>query len=276
MVTLLVRAVSFLSLWLINSTLLSAVEVKTREKITVVTSEFPPYSSQHLVHQGYVNHVIECAFSKVNRDVKFLYVPWSRAYQMVAEGKYPATSYWYEDPKHYQNFLLSNPIMKEDVIFVRRKSQQSKIWRNLESFEGLRIGMTRGYTYTDELWQFADKNRFYISIVNTDRQNVEMLIADRVDLFPYDKAALEYLLLNHHDAEVRQKLEFMEPPLANKIGHVLFSKRHPDVQELRLQFNTGLKACYEQGILQSIHDRFHDGHYSSPAQTYHVDTPEFQ
>jgi polar amino acid transport system substrate-binding protein len=238
-----------------------AAQVSAEQTIQISASEAPPYSSESVVEYGYNNHVIQCAFKQQDISVEFVFMPWSRAYKGTMEGKFPVSSYWYFDPKHEKNFLISDPISNERIVFFRRKTQRVNQWASLADFSKLRLGLTRGYTYTTEIWDYAKANSFYFSVVNSDTQNLKMLLLDRIDVFPVEEIVGWYILNNSFAKEQVNLIETMVPPVMFKTGHLLFSKKLSNSKALLQSFNKGLEKCREQGILQKYAENLTLGFY---------------
>jgi polar amino acid transport system substrate-binding protein len=232
-----------------------------KQVLKISSSESPPYMSDFVTDKGYANHVIQCAFSQQQLKIKFVFMPTARAYKEAMEGKFAASSYWYLDAKHEESFLISEPITREKIVFFRRKSPVKSQWTDLSDFARLRIGMTRGYTYTKALRDYAQTHESAVSFVTTDQQNMKMLLLERIDIFPIDEASGWYLLNQFFATEQIHLIETIQPPLMNTTGHLLFPKVFPNAANLLQTFNKGLAQCAEQGKLQQYKDNLVTGHY---------------
>ena len=238
-----------------------AAQVSAVQTIQISTSEAPPYSSESVAEYGYSNHVIQCAFKQQDIAVEFVFMPWSRAYKDTMDGQFPVSSYWYFDPKHEKDFLISDPITNEKIVFFRRKTETTNKWASLADFAKLRLGLTRGYTYTTEIWDYVNANTFYVSVVNSDAQNLKMLLLGRIDVFPVEEIIGWYILNNSFAKEQVHLIETMFPPVMFKTGHLLFSKKFPETDTLLKKFNKGLIKCREEGMLQEYAENLILGYY---------------
>jgi polar amino acid transport system substrate-binding protein len=242
--------------------LLCTVTAEAGESLVIATGEWPPYTSADLPYGGYVNHVIDSAYSEMGVQVEFVYLPWARVYDSTKKGDFAATSYWYQDPKHQPHFLLSAPLTKEKVVFFRRKSHQPRRWQSLQDFNDLKLGLSRSYTYTEALWQYAQANPERVSVVNTDTQNIKMLLLGRIDLFPVQELVGWNLVHNLLAPEQANLLETLQPPLSVKTGHVLFPKANSDSEKWRDLFNQGLQKLKHKGLLEHYREDLILGRYS--------------
>lgn len=178
-----------LILTLSAATGVSANETPTQntEIITIASGEQPPHTSKNAPHLGYLNHVIEVVFAQEGKQVEFVFFPWSRAYKNTKEGEYVASSYWYNDPRHSEYFAASEPLNRERVVFFRKKSSLDINSLSDVKRLRLRVGLTRGYTYMEDLWRYARENAGLVSVVNTELQNFKMLLMGRIDVFPAEE-----------------------------------------------------------------------------------------
>lgn len=237
------------------------VQARTLNIATGITA---PYSSPHLAKQGYVNHIVTEAFASQGYSVNFVYLPWARAYEEALSGQFDATSYWYTSQWREKDFHYSKPVVSERLVFFRRQSEAPQRWQDLSDFKELRIGLTRGYTYTDELWSLAESAPERVSVVNTDRQNLKMLALGRIDLFPVDEITGWYLAQSYLAPEQARRLETLPRPLTVVKGHVLFLKGTPDSLSLLNAFNQGLAELSASGRLEQLEENLVTGVYSQP------------
>lgn len=244
----------------------TAAKSEGMEVVRIATGEQPPLTSKTSKHLGYLNHIIEVAFKQQNKHVEFVFFPWSRAYLEAADGDIVATSYWFSDAKHQQHFYASSPLIRERVVFFRKKSAQKlETLADIKQLK-LRIGLTRGYTYTKELWQYARKRPRLVSVVNTELQNFRMLLLGRIDVFPAEEVSGWYALNQHFSAEQVKRVETLDKELLEREAHLMFSKVHPDGLRLLKAFNKGLNAAKSAGLLDRLEEDFITGKYSRSLQ----------
>lgn len=243
--------------------LLLTCDVFATQQIRISTSEWPPYVSKTAPNYGYISHIVSEAFAKVNVEVEFVFSPWARAYDDTKDGEFSASSYWYKDPKHAEHFYFSEPLNKEKVTFFRLKSNKPITWQSVNDFDDYTIGLTRSYTYTKELWQYADKNQERISIVNTDEQNLKMLLLGRIDITPVQEDVGWHYLQSMFAKGQVNRVETLQPPLSIKTGHLLFPKAKDGSKELVEIFNRGLKILEASGRLATLQEELILGKYSN-------------
>lgn len=240
-------------------------KIFAQSSIIISTSDWPPYVSEHEPHGGYISQVITEAFAEVNIAVKFEYVPWLRAYEGAKRGQFDATSYWYNDDKHKKDFYLSEPLSTEKTVFFRLKSNEHnepRKWESLSDFSHLTMGLTRGLTYTKELWKYAADNKDKISVVMSDEQNFKMLVAERIELFPAQEIVGWHYIHKLFTTEQVNRIETLKPSLFTQTGHLLFPKNNKNSAEFLKQFNKGLSMLKAKDRLKELNEKLNQGYYS--------------
>ncbi len=106
-------------------TLLS-VQIWAKETITISTSQWSPYITSVSPQYGSMSTIINEAFANVGIKVEYVFLPWARAYEGAKSGEVDATSYWYKDEKHERDFLYSDPLTTDEVVFFRLKKKAGK------------------------------------------------------------------------------------------------------------------------------------------------------
>ena len=256
-------------------------QAQDSEVITISTGEQPPHTSKLAPHFGYLNHVVKVAFAEQGKQVKFVFFPWSRAYKNTMEGEYVASSYWFNDPRHWEFFIPSEPLKHERVVLFRKKSSVAISDFNDVKRLRLRVGLTRGYTYMEDLWRYARENAGLVSVVNTELQNFKMLLLGRIDIFPAEEISGWYALNKNFSAEQVKTVETLDNELFTREANLMFSKAHPEAERLLKVFNRGLQMAREKGVLDKLEEEFILGKYTSQVsldelEPNHIEAEEYR
>ena len=218
------------------------------EIITIATLEYHPWTGKNLKFNGFVNHVITEAFQRKGYSVKFTYLPWKRAVIDTENGEYSALSYVYFSKDREKEFILSDPISEEKIVFFHLNSNPIKDWKTLDDLKKYKFGATRGYTYTKEFWEAVDSKRINVDIADSDKQNFQKLFAGRIDIFPSGLANGYSLLHKEFDVSKSHLLSYHPKPLSQTTGHLAFTKNRKNSENLRQIFNQGLAELKEKGL----------------------------
>jgi polar amino acid transport system substrate-binding protein len=230
--------------------------------VTIATTEYPPYTGQSLVKKGYVNHIISSAFRQEDIDVRYVFVPWSRAMQETQDGTFDAVSYGSYQEGRNKKFFHSELLIKENVFLFGLKNKVPKTWSSLTELVHFRVGITRGYSYNEAFWSFVEIVEHPPSIVNTDLQNFKMLMLQRIELFPMEEFAARHLLNHHFSIEQVRNIQMLLPAIRKSSMHLLISKTSPKAKQLLETFNRGLARLKTSGKLATFEQQFRKGFYN--------------
>ncbi|MEC9062700.1 MAG: transporter substrate-binding domain-containing protein, partial [Pseudomonadota bacterium] len=86
-------------------------------KLRIATTEYAPYTSTDMQHDGYINHIIADAFLETGVIVEFVSLPWEEALEATLKGEYDAISYGNFVRARESEFFHSNPISAESLVF---------------------------------------------------------------------------------------------------------------------------------------------------------------
>ena len=248
---------------LVLGMLLCAGNAFGAKTLTISTGNWVPWSGSDLPYGGFVNHVVQEAFSRAGYDVQFNYYPWERAYQTMIKCRVDASSFWYESEKRREKAYYSEPVSEEEYVFFYHQDNPMADWKKLEDLQNYAIGVSHGTTYTDELWQLAEKGVLNLDKAKNDLTNFKKLVRKRIDIFPTTRLQGKKLLRENFDQETIDKIKIHPKPLKVVTGHLLFPKCNPDSQKYLKDFNKGLAEMKQDGTLKKIKQGLHAGEYSN-------------
>ncbi|WP_462158886.1 substrate-binding periplasmic protein [Pseudoalteromonas sp. GB56] len=239
-----------------------------QQTIKISTSDWPPYIDRNLESKGFVSQIIKEAFAQVDVKVEFVFLPWARAYDETKRGNFVATSYWYKDKSHSKHFIYSDAITHEKLVFFHFNSLLPNTWNALEDFNKQVIGLTRGYTYTKSIWQYAQRHPDNTYVVGSDEQNFQMMLLGRVDIVPAQEIVGWQYVHTLFPPQDIARVRVMSPAIDTPTGHLLFPKVNKDSKKIRSLFNKGLAKLKESGrlaelqstVLPSVNQFQHDTH----------------
>ena len=241
----------YFRLWAVSFILLLSIAVKA-ETIQVATGEFPPWTSESLPYGGFFNRIISSAFKLSGIEVQFSYLPWKRALKATKVGQFHATSFWGANKSREQDFYPSDMIESDSIVFFHKKVVPPFHWEKLTDISTLRIGATRGYTYTEEFWNLADNDKLRVSVRNDDLTSLRRLVKNEIDLFPISKVSGLYLLNKHFSKKEASEITFNKKNMNTGKDYILFSRAVPGNDRYLTLFNKGLKQLKQNNKLQEF------------------------
>jgi len=211
------------------------------DTLRIASGEFPPYATAGRADKGIALSIVRRAFELSGHEVQFTFLPWSRAQLETERGQWDASAHWGASDERKAKFLLSDNLLTEQWVFLHRRAMQFD-WTSTEDLYPYVVGMTRDYTYTPELWAAARAGRLISSSVPNDLAGLKMLQAGRIDVLPLERNVACDLLVQHFDDAAAGQLSAHPRPMTDLFStHVIFPKDKPRSEQLRLDFNRGLK-----------------------------------
>lgn len=224
----------------------------TAQKALVIASvEYAPFTSAEMENHGYVNQIIKQAFARKGIVTTFEYIPWARALRLGEEGYFEAISYAQYVEDRTAHFWFSNPIINEEFFIFTHKDTTLTAFSGMQSLSDLRLGLTRGYAYNDEVMTFANAHPDTVVMVNSDLQNFRMLSLKRIDAFPINRMVGQRIINKHFPGKQNQ-FRMLEPSVYSTPTYLIISKRSPRGEALLKAFNEGLQAMEVDGTLSEL------------------------
>ncbi|CAM2067046.1 Transporter substrate-binding domain-containing protein [Sulfidibacter corallicola] len=217
--------------------------------VRISTGEWPPYNGQNLPHYGSANRIVEEAFRLANIEVVFSFYPWTRAYSLVKEGHWDASSVWAHQPGRENDFVFSEPIFEATQVFFHLKTTPLE-WTELEDLRHWRIGGTLGYTYP-VLTKAENEGLLTMERASSDILNFRKLLAGRIDLFTIERHVGLYLRKYHLSSFESRRLTHHPKPVSQIPMYLIISKKVPRHREILARFNRGLETLKKEGLLDA-------------------------
>lgn len=242
---------------LLVCTMLSAVV--SAETITLTNGEWPPYLSENYTHNGVASHIVVEAFKLQGVDVKYIFVPWARALKFVQDGSHVGSVVWSYNEERAKDVYFSDPVFKLRTVFFHRKDRSFE-WANLEDLKEYQIVATLGYYYGAEFKALEEAHKLKVLRVTTDEQALQVLLAERADLFAA-QFEVGYEVLHGKFSSSKAAQITNSKPFDSTDYHLIISKKSPNANELLAKFNEGLAKLRQSGQLDAMLDAAVKGVY---------------
>ncbi len=226
------------------------------DEIQVATGEYPPYTEETARGSGVVNTIVTEAFKRKGVTVKYSFMPWKRALEATRSGAFAASSFWFKNEEREKEFVFSKSFISAREVFFYRKSTHIAGWDKLTDLGGKRIALTRGYTYTTDLWGLVNNKKLLGDEATSDEQGLHKLLAGRVDLMIVDELVGWNLLSNPalFTRGASNMLAVLPKPFSETKGFLIFPKDGKQTAELLQKFNAGLSEMEKDGTLTRLQE----------------------
>jgi len=207
--------------------------------LVIVTGNYPPAINESENDKGYISRLVSDAFALEGIKVEFLFVPWARGLRMTRLGSEACIMYYGKNSGRIKSFIFSEPIFEEEWRFFHLKNTHVE-WQKLTDLSRYVIGATLSYTYTEEFHKLADQQELSVHWVARNKQNWQMLMAGRIDIFPFPSVKTGWYQLRQLYSEAAiQQVTTHPKPLKIQLNYLLCSKEHPNAEYFRDKFNQG-------------------------------------
>lgn len=221
-----------------------AAEKKT---LRAVADVWQPYISKENPSGGLSSEIVKAAFATQGYDMNLEFVAWVRALSDLKSGSYDLIPDAWMSEERKKDYLFSDPYLVNEVKFLTRKGE-TFAFDGLKSLTGKRVGIIRGYAYSDEFTKATD---FQKEEVVDFVQNVRKLVDNRIDLTLEDEiTAIDSI--KKSDEALLKKVEFSKSAFAKNDLYVITGKAHPKGKEIIDSFNKGLAEIKANGTYQKI------------------------
>jgi len=227
--------------------LLSIPTARAEETIHITNGEWEPYLSEYCPHYGLYSHIVTESFLLVGIKVKYDFFPWGRALLEAQDGEnYQGSIAWSHNEARAKLFEYSDAVATRFNVFFHRKELVFD-WNTMKDIEPYRVGVTRGYYYETEFNAALDKGRFKVNVVTQDEQNIQMLLLNRIDIWPNEVVVGRAQIRNTLTSEQAALLTYHPKRLGKGGYHLIVAKNYSGRKSLIVRFNKGLKQLKASG-----------------------------
>ena len=182
------------------------------QKITVLTEEYPPYNfTENNVVTGCATEIVQQVLKRADIAYTITSYPWARTYRL-AQIEPNVLIYSIGRTKEREElFKWVGVVAPYDIFLYKVKTRTDVQVKNLEEAKRYKTGAVRD----DVRAQYLERAGFAIDtsleLVAQDILNIKKLLAGRIDLIPFDKQGLTYIMkknnLNIDDLEPVMRLD---------------------------------------------------------------------
>lgn len=214
-----------------------------------VTFNYPPleYEDQNRRPQGIAVNIVSHIMAAIGHRVRIEVYPWTRALDMVKNGRADAifTAYKNEQREAFLDFSREVLILQE-VYFFKRKNQPIEFAGDYQNLKKYTIGVVSTISYGP----LFDAAKEVLDIDRSSRleHGFQKLRLGRIDLLPSDTLVAGYTLKSMGLTGV---IEALPPRIQSVPSYIAFSKRR-QLGALRDQFDQQLIEMKASGVYDAM------------------------
>ncbi|WP_417846650.1 hypothetical protein [Thalassospira povalilytica] len=232
-------------------------KLKPGYEVWVAVGEWPPMISETLPDFGKHAKRFQTIFNAMGFEVRFIFVPWQRAYEQTRQGIYVATFPWLRTVERRDAFHIPRyPIAQAHQKGFYKKSRfpegiDINALRDVVGL-GLRPVGIASYWYEQEFRRLGIE----ADIVNNPESAWRFLHADRADILFEEEAVGWHDLTGLLGEQVAARYATTNTITTNDM-FILFSRKHPFGAELMQAYETfmmsddGQEICKEWALCKS-------------------------
>ncbi|MFN2361007.1 MAG: substrate-binding periplasmic protein [Marinobacter sp.] len=222
-------------------------------RLSISVGDWPPFFVEDEPGQGNVARLVRDIFAEEGYEVEFHFLPWKRAYREAAAGEHDATAIWMHAADREQDFVYSDPVMKERFVLFHRKDAPLE-WSRMADLSDLRLGGSIGYSYGSNFDRALENGGLNVEWVASTELNFRRLAFGRIDAFPEEINVGYYILRRGLEPEEARKITHHPQPVSENQSFLLFPADEPETEKLRKAFNRGLEAFRDDGRYNTYFD----------------------
>ncbi len=209
--------------------------------------EFPPYVSTELEYNGVAVRIVREALRTQGLEMSLEWLPWVRAMRKVEDSNLHGSFPWIWSGTRAQKFVYSAPIFHGATVFFHR-ADTTFDWKGLADLEGQRVGVTRGYQYSEAFQAAIRAGVLRVEVANSDAANLRKLEAGRIDVFPVERAVGRHLVR----AMNLGGITYHPRPMSRASYHLIISRHAVNAPVLVDAFSRGRRQLQREGRIEQF------------------------
>ena len=226
------------------------------EVVTIVSDCWKPYiCGDEAGKNGIAVDMFMIIFEKAGYQPEFKEVPWKRAKVDTRRGKYNAIVCATKDDA--PGFVYpEQPIAVQKTCFY---TDQKSSWKyeNIDSLDGITLGVIGGYHYSEELDQYIAKNSTTGKVQTTVsdnplKSNVLMLKKQRISAMIEDPVVMQYYIWLNKESDLKEA-----GCVTEKVNlYIPFSPKNSESEKYAKILSDGISALITTGEIKRIYESY--------------------
>lgn len=220
------------------------------QRIRLVATEFPPYTSAALADGGTAVAITRAALERAGLSMELQYRPWVRALNEVQQGTWDGVIGAWHSSERERFLSFPRPLGITNRIGFMARAGSALVVDDLSRLGHLKIGTVRDYANPPAFEQAKLQRDEALD----DISNLRKLLAGRIDLALIDKG-VAFHLLQTQMRESAQAFAWLEPALADVPLYMALSRRASELPAKMAAFNKGIGELQTSGELARLLQR---------------------
>lgn len=218
-------------------------------QLQLVANYWEPYTGENLPAQGLASELVSRVLARAGYESRITIMPWPRALALAYQGGADGVVAIWSTQGRRDKLRFSEAYYSNRMVLLHLKGA-AVATGSMAELKGLRIGIGRGYEYSDS---FMSQAGLQLEPTDSVLQNLRKLAAKRVDLVLEDEQ-IAYYNLQRSTPTLPElgTIEIGDKALFTLPLYFGVSRKRPDAAELIARFNASLAAMRADGSYERI------------------------
>ncbi|WP_350332871.1 substrate-binding periplasmic protein [Coralliovum pocilloporae] len=217
------------------------------KSLTIVADDWPPYSGSQLPGKGLSLELISTVLNRAGYETRVLVEPWARIMEGARNGRYDIVGSLFLTDDLKETMVYSSAYYTTKVRFLKALGSPHQ-YTTLDALKPYSIAVGDGFLYAEDFDNAAFLNKV---VVTTTLQCVHMVAHERADLTLDSEEVIKFAL-NQEAPELKNRVEFVDKPLAERGIHMAIRKSLPNHDIVLEDFNRELDAMRADGSYDAL------------------------
>mgnify|MGYP006441043191 CR=1 FL=1 len=219
----------------------------------VTGNDYKPFTDESLPEGGLSTATVRAVYAHLGEDVSVTFAPWKRGYRAVLEGAYAATFPYVKTSKRQEDYRFSDPIFTtRNKPLVLAESDIAA--DSVEDLKGMAYCQPNAYAPPEILKKMQAQGTLERNAPANMSLCMRMLKRGRIDFIPVNNVQGPATARDVFGST--DPVRFLDITLTKTHNYVIFPRNAEDTAEAVARFNKGLAAIRDNGIYESIVERF--------------------
>lgn len=232
-------------------TVIAFVHAEQSNQLNMTASPWSPFVSRDLAGNGVAVCIVTKALQRAGYKTTFALLEWPRDLEGTKLGEYDViTSIWYTEERA-ADLVFSEPIIENRIKLMVHADSDIHITET-GTLKGYRVGLVEDYAYTEGIYK---KLPGTLIKANTVEENLQHLLAGKIDVAVVDEQVALYVLNNKIPGGIKQ-IRFVDEPLSTRYLRMAVSRKRTDADQIISDFNAAFQGMKEDGSYLDFLHRF--------------------
>ncbi len=218
-----------------------------KKKLNLCYTTWGQHGGKDLPGQGFIPDLVTRVFEHANYEVSVDIIPWPRCITLAKEQRYDLVASGWRGENFDPFFEYLNITLRNDISFIVRKDSEINSGE-LKNFEGKKVSYVRESGGMDPIRQ---NKKIISSEVSKMTSLIPILHRGRIDAVITDPESF-FIAAEKMNPPINDHFKILKPALHTNFNSPLVPKGHPDLEQLRTDFDKSFKALIKGGIFEEL------------------------